>query len=53
MARAIEKNIEIRLILTKSIEESFVINPLITNNAIYRDSLTLNILRKKIALKMK
>ena len=36
------KNIEKRQILTQSIEKSFLIDPLTTNNAIYRDSLTLS-----------
>ena len=40
--RSIEKNTKKRSILTQSIEKSFLINPLITNNAIYRDSLTLS-----------
>ena len=42
-AKSIEKNIEKKEILTRSIEKSFVIDPLTTNNAIYRDSLTLKI----------
>ena len=40
--RSIEKNTKKRSTLTQSIEKSFLIDPLITNNAIYRDSLTLN-----------
>ena len=39
-AKSIEKNIDKKLILTQSIEKSFLIDPLNTNNAIYRDSLT-------------
>ena len=40
-AKSVEKNIEKRLILTQSIEISFLIDPLNTNNAIHSDSLTL------------
>ena len=37
--KSIEKNIEKREILTQSIEKSFLIDPLTTNDAIYRESL--------------
>ena len=40
-AKSVEKNIEKRLILTQSIEISFLIDPLSINNAIHSDSLTL------------
>ena len=38
----IGKNIEKKQILTQSIEKSFLIDPLTTNNAIYHDSLILS-----------
>ena len=41
--KAIEKNTEKRQILAQSIEKSFLVDPLNTNNAIYRDSLTLKV----------
>ena len=48
------KNIEKRQILTQSIKKSFLVDPLTTNNAIYRDlstlSLELSRVRKKIKL---
>ena len=40
--KSIERNIEKRYILTYSIEKSFSIDPLTTDNAIYRDSLILS-----------
>ena len=40
-SKSIEKNIEKRRILTQSIEKSFLIDPLNTNNAVYNNLLTL------------
>ena len=37
----IEKSIAKRSILTQSIQKSFLIDPLSTNNAVYRDLLTI------------
>ena len=34
--------------MTQSIEKSFLIYPLTTNNAIYRDSLTLNVTSRNV-----
>ena len=39
--KSIEKSIEKRPIFTQLIDKSFLIDPPTTNNAIYRDSLTL------------
>ena len=44
-AKSIEKNVEKRKVMTQPIEGSFLIDPLTTDNAIYRDSLAQHFLK--------